>query len=311
LIATGREMIFVAKYNPSGNLVWAINQGSDDTKRVRRNVGNGIAVDSGSNVYVTGSYSGPANFGTADDPYIVQKFKNTDAFVEKLNPDGSLAWVTAFGGDSYDGGMRIGLGANGVYAGTYFGDTVTVSTLSGKRSFTATPDEPGEDPEKDDLLISKMRLSDGAIIWAGQIGGPGWETLGGLVVDSRGDVTTTGGFYLTADFNPGGSPASLTSVIGVGDFDDPNDDDRDYSFDVFISKLSTNGKFLYAKQIGSNSDDWGTGLALSSTGTLIVAGQFRGAVNFNTVSSPQAKFKGPGIQDAFACLYDNDNGAIV
>jgi hypothetical protein len=41
------------------------------------------------------------------------------------------------------------------------------------------------------------------------------------------------------DFDPGGGTFFLTSVEGDDDFDDGNDSGRDFSYDIYVSRLST------------------------------------------------------------------------
>ena len=58
LASTGRwGDIFVAKYDASGNYVYAIKMGSDDW-----DIGYGIAMDDSGNAYITGGYNGSADF---------------------------------------------------------------------------------------------------------------------------------------------------------------------------------------------------------------------------------------------------------
>jgi len=61
LVSAGAGDIFVAKYNPSGDLVWARQAGGSGF-----DVGFCIAVDGSGNSYVTGKFSGSATFGPGE-----------------------------------------------------------------------------------------------------------------------------------------------------------------------------------------------------------------------------------------------------
>ena len=50
--------MFVAKYDPQGNALWAQQAGGDHLDQ-----GYGIATDAEGSVYVTGFFQGRANFG--------------------------------------------------------------------------------------------------------------------------------------------------------------------------------------------------------------------------------------------------------
>ncbi|MBI3656974.1 MAG: SBBP repeat-containing protein [Acidobacteria bacterium] len=57
--SSGREDIFLAKYDAAGNVLWARRAGGSDD-----DLANGVAVDGSGNAYVTGFFDGTATFGT-------------------------------------------------------------------------------------------------------------------------------------------------------------------------------------------------------------------------------------------------------
>jgi uncharacterized protein (TIGR03437 family) len=79
--------IFVVKYDPQGNILFATYFGGTST-----DVASAMTVDSAGAVYVTGTTQSQ-DFPTTPGAYA----KSGNAFVFKLNPDGSLAWSTYFG----------------------------------------------------------------------------------------------------------------------------------------------------------------------------------------------------------------------
>jgi len=102
----GENDAFVTEFNPTGSaLVYSTYLGGSAADS-----GNGIAVDSAGNAYVTG-YTYSKNFPVT--PNALQKtcFHCTvggDAFVSKLNPVGSaFAYSTFLGGDNLDEGNGI------------------------------------------------------------------------------------------------------------------------------------------------------------------------------------------------------------
>lgn len=77
--------VFVAKYDSSGDYLWAKSMGSSF-----RDNGNGIAVDNKNNVYLTGSFSQSANFNPNGLNGVLDYVGGSDAFVVKLSQDCKL-----------------------------------------------------------------------------------------------------------------------------------------------------------------------------------------------------------------------------
>ena len=93
---------FVAKLDSTGKLVWNTFLGGTDD-----DVGGGIAVDGGGNVYVTGkSY---ASWGSP----LWAFGGGTDAFVAQLDNTGQLLWNTFLRGEYYNDGRGITMDGSG------------------------------------------------------------------------------------------------------------------------------------------------------------------------------------------------------
>lgn len=81
LTSNGFNDAFVAKYDSSGNAVWALHGGSADAG----DMANAIAVDAGGNVAVTGIYSGKqATFGSSSFTNADTIAKGYEVFITKL-----------------------------------------------------------------------------------------------------------------------------------------------------------------------------------------------------------------------------------
>jgi hypothetical protein len=102
--------------------------------------------------------------------------------------------------------------------------------------------------------------------WAKSLGGVLNDRGYSLSVDSLGNVHTVGFFRDTVDFDPGVGVFELTSV---GDSD------------VFISKLDSNGDFLWAKSVGGASSDVVNSVDTDLLGNVYITGYFRNTADFN------------------------------
>jgi hypothetical protein len=120
---------FVTKLNATGSaLVYSTYLGGN-----YGSAGNGIAVDSGGNAYVTGQ-TVATNFPTLNS---LQKYAgNQDAFVTEFGATGSaLVFSTYLGGQRYDGGQGIALDSTG---NVYVTGVYQFTRLSDGESFAAS-----------------------------------------------------------------------------------------------------------------------------------------------------------------------------
>ena len=114
--SAGAADIFILKLNSSGAFQWVNIFGGTST-----DVGQGIAVDSSGNSYITGSFQGTVDFGSGD----ITPSGFDDIFVLKVNPSGTFQWVSTFGGTSNDVGEDIAVDSSGnSYITGWFRETV-------------------------------------------------------------------------------------------------------------------------------------------------------------------------------------------
>jgi hypothetical protein len=248
----GKDDAFVAKVNPAGTaLVYAgfLGGSGDD-------VGNGIAVDSSGNAYVTGG-TFSSDFPAVMGPHLSYS-GSLDVFVVKINPAGTTLVYSGFlGGSAPDVGYGVAVDSSG---NAY----VTGSTRS--------PDFPTtlgayntSFKGHEDAFVAKVNPTGTALLYSSFLGGSeldwGWD----IAVDSSGNVYVTGNTY-SSDF-----PA----VVGP-----------DLSFnggwDAFLAKVNPDGTALvYSGFLGGSDEDRGYGIAVDSSGNAYVTG-YTASSNFPT-----------------------------
>src|SRR5205823_1936140 len=108
LTSAGGSDAFVARYSPTGALLWARSAGGTGNDQ-----GSGIAVDLAGNAYVTGSFSGTADFDPSAATSNLVSTGSLDAFAWKLDSQGNLAWARKLGGTGSDAGNGIALDSLG------------------------------------------------------------------------------------------------------------------------------------------------------------------------------------------------------
>jgi hypothetical protein len=250
------------------DLAWAKAFGSTET-----DAAYSCVVDGDGNVITTGSFTGTVDFdpgpGTTN---LTAVFGNIDIFIQKLSPAGNLLWALRIGGVSYDYAFELALSSAGeVYVTGTFGETVDFNPGAGIFNLTAASIYMAND-----MFILKLDAN-GTFLWAKSIGAEHVETPRAILVDSTGNLLTTGSFSGNVDFDPGTGSSYLTSS-GLED--------------IFIQKLDANGNFISATRMGGTGNDRATGLALDTSGNICLTGQFASTVDFdpgigtNDITSP-------------------------
>ena len=154
------------------------------------------------------------------------------------------------GGTSLDEGWGIAVdGSGNVHTTGNFQDTADFDPGPGTSNLTSNGSS--------DVFVSKLD-SNGNFVWAKNMGGGADHGLG-IEVDGSGNIHTTGIFNGTADFDPGPGSFNLTSNGGR---------------DVFVSKLDSDGNFVWAKSIGGAFADQVSGIALDGSGNVHTTGFF-------------------------------------
>ena len=141
-----------------------------------------------------------------------------------------------------------------------------------------------------DIFVAKYG-SDGHLIWAQDMGGPGNDAGTGIAVDTAGNVYAAGYFNGTAAFTTG---HTLTSA-----------GDRD----IFVVKLDTAGNFVWADHMGGKGIDQAMGIAVDSSGNVYTTGYFQGTADFDPGSGSH-NLTSAGNSDIFVEKLDS-SGAFV
>ncbi len=258
LTSAGWHDIFVAKYAPTGEVIWAQRAGSPHSTFYEG--ASGIAVDGQDpdNVYVylTGRAVNGAEFG--GETIILSQAKKGrpkptgagNIFVAKLGAvDGTFQWTSMAGGMSLDRGRNVTVDGNAdVYITGAFG---SVSASFGSHTINLE----GDDYYDRDAFAAKLDPS-GNFLWASGMGGSGNDRGWSVSADDFGNLYVAGNFDGTGgDYGP----FELT-------YDGPA------SGAGFLEKLdAASGNVLSAQVIG-----WGiSGVSVGSDGTLNYTGAIK------------------------------------
>lgn len=243
----GLHDFFVLKLDPSGNLIWAKDAGGDSYDYVFS-----LALDITGNVYTTGHFESGGDFDPGPGTFDLYSPGGYNMFILKLDTDGNFVWAKGLGGASYAQGQSIVVDDTGnLHAIGDFQHTVDFDPDEGNFSLDAAGNS--------DVFILKLD-SDGKFIWAKQLGGAGPEVPKDIELDQFRNILITGTFDGLSDMDPGtGEYELLTNGL----------------FDIFITKLDTDGNFIWAKSVGGSDLDQGSSIDTDPGGNILISGIFR------------------------------------
>ncbi|MDC3961759.1 SBBP repeat-containing protein [Polyangium jinanense] len=256
--------IFVAKYSPSGALLWTATFGASYNESVRD-----IAVDNAGCVYVLAkTYAHPSQ----------------TIIVAKLNAAGNaLAYYSRFGGSGEDRpyGIAVDPAGNAYVAG---------STLSA--DFPVTPGAIQQTLRGDmDAFVTKLNAAGSSLVYSTYLGGSGSDDGMDIAVDAAGYAYVAGATYPPP--NGVGLPFPTTPGAYQRTYGDPT-----FGGDVFVTELIPSGSaFYYSTMIGGSGSDVGYRIGVDSAYNAYVVG-ISDSTNFPT--TPGA-FRGvkKGLADEF------------
>jgi hypothetical protein len=227
LNSAGASDILIARYTQAGGVTWVQRGGGAGIDE-----GNGIAVNSAGEPFITGRYRVSADFGgsTLNGP------AGDNIFVARYNTAGTSQWARSAGGSGDDEAFDIAIDGDddcyitGVISSTVnFGTTVTASV--GGRDFFLTKYSGG-----------------GTLRWVRRGGGAGDDRTTGLAIDGEDNIYLTGYFSNTIDV------ANLTlAPTGTGS-------------DAFVIKYSMNGETNWVHRGGGARAEESRTIAISSGG---------------------------------------------
>ncbi len=290
----GQDDAFVMKLNSSGAIQWVTQLGAATlapSNPASANQGaeqcNGVAVDSGGNVYCAGYTQGNVAEGNAG---------GQDAFVMKLDSFGVIQWVTQLGAATHAASNPANVNqghdsCNGVAVDSS-GNVYCAGSTTGNLSEVNAGNT--------DSFVLKLNSS-GVIQWVTQLGASthsshnpasvnqGNDMCYGVAVDSNGNV-----------YCAGQTSGNLDEINGGGN-------------DAFAMKLNSSGVIQWLTQLGAatvapsnpaspnQGNDQCNGVAVDSNGNVYCAGATYGNL---------AEVRAAGGADSFVMKLNSSGGIL-
>lgn len=273
----------LAKYDPSGNLVWAKSWNAQGWQ---------LAIDHNNNVIISGTFMNTISIGNK----VLTSNGWNDIFVASVSPEGNVNWVFSIGGAEPDDAGALTIGADGdIY-------------LGGRTKLNVD-----FDPGPESFVLNGLGLSDaffarytdqGQFVWAKMLTTAGDERVSHLESDINGQLYVAGTFRFPMDFSMGSGSTVLTPIDNNGHF---------------LAAYNATGALLWARQFGGGVKKvpWAgdnSSLLSSSIGNNWNGGQAI-AVSGNFLDTlyvgPTLMYIANGPVDIYTLIYDNTGDLIT
>jgi hypothetical protein len=240
--------VFLAKYDASGNVLWAKSAGGTGYDGAYS-----VVVDAIGNIYIAGYYrSSTITFGSTT----LTNAGSYDVFLAKYNSNGNVLWAKSAGGTGSDYAYSIAVDTlgNTYLTGSFQSPTLTFgsTTLINAGYY--------------DLFLTKYDIN-GNVLWAKGSGGTSNDIAWSVAVDASGNSIMAGSFY-SANLTFGSTTLTNAGLT-----------------DIFLTKYDANGNVIWAKSAGGTKDDYAYSVAIDATGNTYLAGVFvSSTINFGTTT---------------------------
>jgi hypothetical protein len=320
LSSGGAADMFLAKYSPTGTILWVKSAGGADTT-----AGWGVATDGAGNVYVTGYFKGTATFGSTTLPNAGQ----SDIFVAKYDADGNSLWAKSAGGSGIDRARGIATDGSGnvIVGGRFQGsatfggnvlnsagaDDIVLATFDGTGAVIRAVSAGGLRNDRcwavavagdgsDDVVMTGF-FADSAMFGTTMVRGAGGGDIvvakynssgvqqwvrpgGGTGYDLGWDIATDGSdIYVTGSFF-GTATIGTTTLPSAG------------GEDIFVARYNALGNSLWARSAGGINNDRGVGVGVDGSHNVVITGFFESSASFSGTNLTAA-----GPRDGYIAKY--------
>ncbi|MFO7659744.1 MAG: T9SS type A sorting domain-containing protein [Candidatus Cloacimonadaceae bacterium] len=245
LTSIGYTNIFIAKLDPEGNWLWALQ--SEGTYPDYMIIRPKLAIDSTNHLYLSHYFNGVISFGNLTP---LTSISTSSIFIAKLDADGNWLWAIQPSGTGGSGSTDIVVdGSDNIFLTGGFNGTV----IFGANQLTSIGNS--------DVLIAKLD-SNGNWLWALRAGGSSRSIYcTSIALDNLGNICLSGDFSDTASFGD----FTLTSSGWINE-------------NIFVVKLDNSGNILWAKSSEGVGPNHEFGAVIDNEGYIYITGSFNHTV---------------------------------
>lgn len=249
--------IFVAKFNPNGQLIWGTYYGSEGPERSLQ-----VESDVQNNIYISGWTASRMNFATNGAFQTNYGGGTADVFVGKFNPGGQVLWMTYFGG------------ANEEYGDAMYVNSSGDVFLSGTTSSSNNISNNGTTFNGDHDVFLSFFDTNGNRRLSTYYGGSGYEIAFRLQQSSNGNV------WMTGHTNSANNIVNNTNNVYKSQLSG--------GLDAFVTEFDQTGRVLQSTYFGGNRNEESYGIVIDRQNAVYISGK--------TESTNEIGFGNPAFQ---------------
>ena len=285
----GLSDIFLSRRSSDGSPLWIIGFGGIDSDN-----GTDVVIGLDDTAYVTGSFRGVISFGE----HSLISEGGSDAFLLKVDSQGSVIWAKSLGGTGNDNGLALSVSSDGSVLWTGFHSSNSTADSTALKDFGGL-----------DTFLAKVGV-DGSYTWVRSVGGPGDDSGEGVAVDPAGGSYVVGnvsnqspsdvfllrynadGDLVWARKAGGASSDTATSIVadssgvyiagsfeGMATFEGVSITSAGLS-DAYLAKYSPSGSLVWVERFGGTGADDSDQVDLDPFGNPCLLGSFEGSMSF-------------------------------
>jgi hypothetical protein len=235
LLQAGSMDVFIVKYNPEGNILWAKGAGGGSNDE-----GYALSSDNAGNIYLAGYFTQPANFGSVK----LTSAGQADMFIAKYDPSGNVLWAKRAGGKGDDRatGLQTDATGNSYITGFFTNDSISFGQI-------LIPND-----SVDNSFIAKYD-TDGNVIWAKGIGGD---------CEAKELAIHNNNVYISGTFNADTLKYGTSTLIVAGNSD----------FFLLNCDTNGNANWVIKQTSDGTSGESAVSVATDNSGNVIITGFF-------------------------------------
>jgi len=238
-----------------------------------------LAADPDGSVYVAGTFDGSVDFDPGTGTFFLTSLGLSDGFLAKYTATGALVWAGRLGGTSADTVTSLWRDATGnLILGGGFEGAADFDPGTGSQFLTSVGGSDG--------FVAAFSAA-GGLLWARRFGGTSSDMVLDVGADGSGNAYAAGVFTGQADALP--APGGQITSNGNAP-------------DGFVLALDAGGAVRWSFGIGGVQSDGAAALTLTTDGSVVIGGVFRGTADFGpgTVTS---ELIAAGGADAYVASY--------
>lgn len=263
-VRPGSEEGFIAKFNLSGNLLWATYYGSTSNDYI-----NAITTDTAGNIIIAGHTQGTTGLSTTGTHLQVGN-GGTDGFISKFDSTGQRIWGTYYGGNDFERIVTVTSDSlNNVFIGGMTNSTTDLATTNAHQTTIGSAT---------DGCIAKFNTS-GLLQWSSYFGGSENDLVSSLL-------------YVNNQLYASGWTASPNNMITPDAFVPVYNGSAS---EGFLATLSSNGQRQWATYFGGDGADDPKAMAITLEEDVIIAGKTTSTTGLSSPNAYQTTFA--GLQD--------------